>query len=134
MPTEVSLDAVERFPNMRRWVAHDTRMGLDTVELVLRTEDVFSVDLPDEECELIRTVGDLYKAVLQKLDLPYVPSSEIESQSLGRVRHLNRALQLSPWTVPDVWLTLKEVIHDQLGVGRSRILESAAFLDDLGCD
>jgi len=109
-------------------------MGLDSVELILRTEDVFSIDLPDEECDLIRTVGDLYKAVLQKLDLPYVPGSEIEAESLGRIRPLSRVLHLSPWTAPDVWLTLKEVIHDQLGVERSRILESAAFVDDLRCD
>jgi acyl carrier protein len=109
-------------------------MGLDFVELILRTEEVFSIDLPDEDCELIRTVGDLYKLILEKMDLPYVPSSEIEVQPLGRARPLNRALQLSPWTAPDVWLTLKQVIHDQLGIKPSRILESATFLDDLGCD
>jgi acyl carrier protein len=109
-------------------------MGLDSVELILRTEDVFAVDLPDEECELIRTVGDLYRLVLQKLDLAYIPGSEIEAQLLGRIRPVNRAMRLSPWTAPDVWLTLKDVIYDQLGVEPSRILESAAFVDDLGCD
>ena len=34
-------------------------MGLDSVELIIRTEDVFSVDLTDDECSQIRTVGDL---------------------------------------------------------------------------
>jgi acyl carrier protein len=109
-------------------------MGLDLVELVLRTEEVFSVDLPDEECELIRTVGDLYRLILDKLKLPYLPGSEIEAQSLGMARALTRTMWLSPWITPDVWLTLKAVIHDQLGVKASRITESATFLDDLGCD
>jgi hypothetical protein len=109
-------------------------MGLDFVELVLRTEEVFAIDLPDEQCQLIRTVGDLYKLILEKLELTYVPSALIDAQSLGTVRPLNSTLRLSPWTAPDVWLSLRELIHDELGVKPSRILESAAFLDDLGCD
>jgi len=109
-------------------------MGLDTVELVLRTEDVFAVYMPDEECGQIRTVGDLYKLILQKLDLPYIASGEIEAQALGNMRPLTEVMRLSPWTTPDVWLTLKEVIHDQLGVKPSSIVETASFVDDLRCD
>jgi acyl carrier protein len=108
-------------------------MGLDFVELVMRTEEVFSVELPDEECEFIRSVGDLYKLVLSKLQLPYVPSSDVEAHSPGTVRS-GRSMQLSAWTTPDVWLTLKEVIHEELGVKRSAIKESATFIDDLRCD
>lgn len=52
-------------------VRHDGTMGLDLVELLLRTEEVFSVDLPNEECELIRAVGDLYRLILDKLKLLY---------------------------------------------------------------
>ena len=58
-------------------------MGLDTVELVLRTEEVFGISLPDEECEQIVTVGDLYRLVLTKLNLPYIPSREIETNGTG---------------------------------------------------
>jgi hypothetical protein len=109
-------------------------MGLDTVELVLRTEDVFAVYLPDEECGQIRTVGDLYKLILQKLDLPYIASGEIEAHALGSIRPLTEVMRLSPWTTPDVWLTLKEVTHNHLGCPRSHIVETASFLDDLRCD
>jgi len=35
-------------------------MGLDTVELVPRCEEVFEVNLPDHKLNHIRTVGDLY--------------------------------------------------------------------------
>jgi acyl carrier protein len=108
-------------------------MGLDFVELVMRMDEVFSVELPDKECELIRTVGDLYRLVLSNLKLPYVPSSDIEAHSLGTARSW-KTMQLSAWTTPDVWLTLRAVIQEELGVKLSAIKESATFLDDLRCD
>lgn len=43
-------------------------MGLDTVEIVLRVEETFGVDLPNVEIELVATVGDLYKLLLSVLD------------------------------------------------------------------
>jgi acyl carrier protein len=35
-------------------------MGMDLVEIVLRAEETFGVDLPDDECDQIRMVGDLF--------------------------------------------------------------------------
>ena len=109
-------------------------MGLDIVELVMRTEEVFSIDLPDEQCESVRTVGDLYRLVLEKLALPYLSSIEIETNALAVARPLNPAMQLRPWKTPDVWITLKFLIHEQLGIKIERITETATFLEDLGCD
>jgi acyl carrier protein len=109
-------------------------MGLDLVELVMRTEEVFSVELPDDQCESIRTVGDLYRLVLEKLTLSYISSDEIETNSIGMVRPLNKVQQLISWTTPDVWLTLRFVIHEELGIEADQITETATFLDDLGCD
>lgn len=109
-------------------------MGLDLVELVPRTEEVFGVDLPDEECQLIRTVGDLYRLTLEKLALPYERSDEIESNYLGRTRPLGSGIPTSPWTAADTWLTLKALIREQLGTEPSAIKESAGFIDDLRCE
>jgi hypothetical protein len=44
-------------------------MGLDTVELVMRCEEVFAVDLPDVELSSVRTVGDLYNVISRKMNL-----------------------------------------------------------------
>ncbi|WP_263357163.1 phosphopantetheine-binding protein [Acidicapsa ligni] len=42
-------------------------MGLDSVELVMRIEEEFGIDLPDAELSSIRTVGDLYRLVMTKM-------------------------------------------------------------------
>jgi ribosome maturation factor RimP len=72
--------------------------------------------------------------ILEKLALPYTSSLEIEATSLGVERPLKDRLQLTSWTTPDVWLTLRFLIYDQLGIKIRRIEELATFLDDLGCD
>jgi hypothetical protein len=41
---------------------------------------------------------------------------------------------LSSWSPPDVWLTLRGIIVDQLEVHEEDMKEEAAFLRDLGCD
>jgi acyl carrier protein len=109
-------------------------MGLDAVEIVLRTEETFAIDLPDSECARIITVGDLYRLVLEKLNLPYVPVSEIESRGNGHDRSRIRLSSIVPWTTSDVWVTLKALIQDQLQVDMDDIRESASFIHDLGCD
>jgi acyl carrier protein len=112
-------------------------MGLDTVELILRAEETFGIELPDYECSLIITVGDLYRLVLDKLSLLYLPASLIEdpqSEFTGRDRSGNQFPALADWNTPDVWATLKGLICDQLQVDESQIQESASFSNDLRCD
>jgi acyl carrier protein len=110
------------------------RMGLDTVEIVLRTEEAFNIDLPDDECSRIITVGDLYRLVLAKLELPYVAAKEIEAGTKGRDLSRQGAPDRSSWASPDVWFTLKSIVVAQLQVGDENVKEEAAFLRDLGCD
>lgn len=40
--------------------------SLDVVELVMRFEDTFSVTIPDEDYEKIRTVGDAIEYIEQR--------------------------------------------------------------------
>ncbi len=41
--------------------------SLDTVELVMAFEDKFEVEIPDEEAEKMRTVGDAIAKMKEKL-------------------------------------------------------------------
>ena len=41
--------------------------SLDTVELVMAFEKEFDIDIPDEEVEKLRTVGDALKYLHEKL-------------------------------------------------------------------
>jgi acyl carrier protein len=41
--------------------------SLDTVELVMAFEKEFDIDIPDEEAEKLRTVGDALKYLNEKL-------------------------------------------------------------------
>jgi acyl carrier protein len=42
-------------------------MGLDAIELILRIEDEFAIEITDEEAEKIATVGNLHDLVISKL-------------------------------------------------------------------
>jgi acyl carrier protein len=110
-------------------------MGMDMVEIVLRTEEVFCVELPDQECGRVVTVGDLYRLVLSKIALEGQPVSAAEAaKSEGRSRLAEQFPALRPWTSPDVWATLVALIQDELQVDFDEITEDATFVDDLRCD
>ncbi|GAA3749498.1 acyl carrier protein [Terriglobus aquaticus] len=124
-------------------------MGLDTIEIILRTEEVFGISLPDSDCAQVRTVGDLYRLVLDKLGLGYIPTKQIEPSTVvfSRFRSSTRRMfhktiefpiepdpAVVPWTAPEVWLTLKAVIQDHLQVQPHEITEDVTFLEGLGCD
>ena len=42
--------------------------SLDTVELVMAFEEEFGIDIPDEDAEQMRTVGDAIKYLREKRD------------------------------------------------------------------
>jgi acyl carrier protein len=104
----------------------------------LRTEEVFAVDVPDSECSKVSTVGDLYRLVLEKLSLAYLSPNDIENPNGPARAGCNRSrlqfASLKPWGTPDVWVTLKAIIQDQLQVPDDDIRESARFVQDLGCE
>jgi hypothetical protein len=61
-------------------------MGLDAVEICLRTEALFAITLTDEEAAAVRTVGDFYRLICSKLDLTLLPSP-VTSAELPIITH-----------------------------------------------
>jgi len=70
-------------PDAIKFAVRGKLVGLDSVELVMRTEDEFCITLTDDEAGSVRTVDDLYRLVLSKLDL--TPSC-LSSKAFYRTR------------------------------------------------
>jgi acyl carrier protein len=106
-------------------------MGLDIVELVIRTEEVFNITIDNYDAEKIGTVGDLYELVCKLLHVSPTPDPD----KLTGIRHPpSRYGPLSQQTPEDIWIKLVVTIQDQLQVDVSEIRYNATFQNDLGAD
>jgi len=121
-------------------------MGLDAVEIVLRTEELFAITIEDDEASAIRTVGDFYNLICAKLNLtpltsPRTPDElpEItlkEKKFLFLYTHtpLPAPPDVLPWSPQTVWNALVAIFVDQQGLKPAKILYTARIADDLGVD
>jgi acyl carrier protein len=87
-------------------------MGLDTVELIMRIEKHFGIEIPNAEAPKLETVGLLHGYIVAELS------------RLGRFNGDR----------DEVYAQLRELICDQLGVEPEEVVPSARFVDDLGAD
>lgn len=86
-------------------------MGLDSVELVMATEEHFGIEIPDRIAETFFTVGSLHDFVV------------LELERIGK-----------PRDAEVVFVELRELICDQLGIGPERVVPEARFFQDLKMD
>jgi acyl carrier protein len=108
-------------------------MGLDVVELVMRCEEVFAIELRDEDMERVQTVGDLYTAVCKELRLTPHPNQTI-TQGWTRISRASLNPHPPAWTAEDVWATLRATVVNQLQVDEKDVVPSAHFQYDLRAD
>jgi len=106
-------------------------MGLDIIELVMRTEETFGVNIEDGAAGQIQTVGDLYEAICKQLDLspdshPDQPFALISAGKSGP-----HAIQTAD---NDVWTKLVAIISDQLQIDPAEVRYDSRFREDLGAD
>ena len=63
------LDVEEDAVTMEASITEDLGAGsLDVVDLVMSIEESFDVEIPDEEVENIKTVGDIVKYIENKVE------------------------------------------------------------------
>ena len=86
-------------------------MGLDSVELVMNTEEHFGIEIPDRVAETLFTVGDLHGFIVAELN------------RLGRPRNSEV-----------VFVELRELICEQFGIRPERVVAEAGIAKDLGID
>jgi hypothetical protein len=121
-------------------------MGLDVVEIVLRTEEFFVIHIEDDEAASVRTVGDFYNLICAKLDvpplqnpvtpanLPKVTEKEKVFLFLQKQMPLPAPPEVLPWSPQSVWDSLVALIVNQLCLEPGEVLYHARFVEDLRVD
>jgi hypothetical protein len=121
-------------------------MGLDAVEIVLRTEELFVITIEDGEAGTVRTIGDFYNLICTKLNVTPLPSpvssvrlptiTQKEKKFLFLYSHtpLPAPPEVLPWSPQSVWDCLVAVFVDQQGLAPEKILYHARTVQDLGID
>lgn len=84
-------------------------MGLDMVEIIVKTENVFDINFYDDELAKIKTVGEFYELILEKTN--------------------NKTKKLEDL---EVWNNLIKIIAKILDIDKNEINKSSRFIDDLG--
>jgi hypothetical protein len=87
-------------------------MGLDYVEMVMEIEDRFTVEVPDADAGRLRTVGDWYWYLRDRLQARSGSSDDAPSGEL--------------------WERLLDVIEKESGLPRERLRADADLSRDLG--
>jgi hypothetical protein len=121
-------------------------MGLDAVEIILRTEGLFVISIGDDEAGAVRTVGDFYNLICAKLNLTPLPSP-VTSVKLPTITHKEKKFlflysntplpappEVLPWSPQSVWDSLVAVFIDQQGIDAEEIRYHARIAQDLGVD
>ena len=121
-------------------------MGLDAVEIVLRTEELFVISIGDSEAATVRTVGDFYKLICAKLSLfplqspvtsaklPMITQQEKKFLFVYKNTPLPAPPEVLPWSSQSVWDSLVAVFVDQQCLDPKEILYDARIAQDLGID
>jgi acyl carrier protein len=106
-------------------------MGLDVVELVMRCEEEFGVELENDRLEGVRTVGDLFEIICDEVKLPSGPNvpRPAQRQLIPVAAAPKEGLTRDP-----VWLKLVEIIAEELQIDPDEMKYEASFDDDLGAD
>jgi len=121
-------------------------MGLDTVEIILRAEELFEIDIADHEAGSIETVGEFYRLICSKLgvsplrspitcdELPVITHHEKTFLVLSRSTPLTAPAEVLPWSAQSVWNCLVAIFVDQMGLRPEEITYQARIAKDLGVD
>lgn len=121
-------------------------MGLDGVEIILRVEELFGIEIGDEEASKVERVGQFYELICSKLKvsplrspvtsevLPVITQREKVFLLLERHKPLPAPAGVLPWSPQSVWDCVVTVLVDQQGLRVDEITYDARIAKDLGID
>ncbi len=121
-------------------------MVLDEVEIILRVEELFAIDIGDGEAAKGETVGQFYELICSKLHIPPL-SSPVTAEELPVITHREKLFQFLsrhtplpapsaslPWSPQSVWDCVVAVFVDQLALKAKDVTYHASIARDLGVD
>jgi hypothetical protein len=121
-------------------------MGLDAVEIILRSEELFSIVIGDKETASICTVGEFYNLICAKLDLTPL-AAPVTSANLPKITYEEKKFlflrnqtplpappEVLPWSPQSVWDCLVAVFVDQQDLDPAVVVYQARIAQDLGID
>jgi hypothetical protein len=121
-------------------------MGLDAVEIMLRADELFSIEIGDDEAAKIETVGHFYELICSKLHilplrspvtsdvLPVITHREKTFGVLSRTKPLPAPAEVLPWSAQSVWDCVVAIFADQQGLEATEVTYQARIAADLGVD
>ncbi len=90
-------------------------MGLDSVEIVLRTEELFGIAISNDEAAAVRIIGEFYTLICAKLNLSPL-QSPVTSAKLPKITQKDKKFlflythtslpappEVLPWSAQSVW-------------------------------
>ncbi len=87
-------------------------MGLDSVELVIGSEQEFEIQISDDDAEKVRTVQHLLELVIRLA----------KEQNHVDLDH------------DETFTKIVDIVSEQLGVKRDKVIPEARFVEDLNMD
>jgi acyl carrier protein len=93
-------------------------MGLESVEIILSVEEVFDLEIPDEDVEEFETVGDMYLYLLKRLNIPLYDTET----------------RTASWQREQVWQKLRDIFVRCLEIKPEKVTLTARLVHDLGID
>lgn len=121
-------------------------MGLDAVEIILRAEELFAINIADEEASKVETVGQFYELICFKLnipplvspvtpeELPVITRREKAFLFLSRRTPLPAPAAVLPWSAQSVWDCVIAIFVDQQALRAKDVTYNARIAKDLGVD
>jgi len=125
---------------------YSEQMGLDAVEIILRAEELFAIEIGDEEAARVETVGQFYELICSKLQippllspvtselLPVITSHEKRFLFLSHPTRLPVPAEVLPWSPQSVWDCVVAIFVDQQGLKANDVIYPARIAKDLGVD
>lgn len=84
-------------------------MGLEVVELIMRIEEEFDIEIPDKDAERLTTVGHIADYVSERSQVSLRRHSEI-------------------------WERVRAIVIDELAVPENKVMRDARLVEDLDLD